>query len=191
MRKTSFTSLFGLLVLLLSFTWGATPAAAQTAPFTIGTCIGTDGFTFSPGLTNQQQFESFQFQAIFTGCAYVTTDILSAPVPAFATWNSTLANGGCLSLNNQVAPGSGTLIWSDETTSQFVLTTAVSIGVGPLSPNAAFFKLVSGTGAGGYFVANTDLLPTVGDALNCVVGKPLYILTGINVPIYVALPLSL
>ena len=187
MRTTSLKALLGVFLLLLC-TFSVRPASAQT--FQIGTCAGTDAFTFAPGLTTTPTNQTFNFQAIFPGCVYVT-NLLSAPVPAYATWNSSLANGGCLSLNTSPAPGIGTLTWTDKSTSTFQLTGApVSVGIAGISPSAAFFKLISGTGAGGYFIANTDLLPSVA-ALTCSNANPVYILTGPNVPIYVALPASL
>jgi hypothetical protein len=186
MRTTSLKMLLGLLLVILC-TFNVRPASAQT--FQIGTCTGADAFTFTPGLTTTPATQNFVFQAIFTGCVYVT-NLLSAPVPAYATWNSSVADGGCLTLNTNPSPGTGTLTWSDKSTSTFELTGApVSIGVTGLSPTAAFFYLESGTGAGGYFVANTELLPSVA-SLTCSNSNPLYILTGINVPIYVALPIS-
>lgn len=187
MRTTSLKALLGVLLLMLC-TIGARPVSAQT--FQIGSCAGTDAFTFTPGIMTTPTAQTFHFQAIFTGCVYVT-NLLSAPVPAYATWDSSIDNGGCLSLNTNPQPGTGTLTWDDKSTSTFRLALApASIGIAGLSPTAAFFYLESGTGAGGYFVANTELLPSVA-ALGCSITHPLYIMTGVNLPIYVALPASL
>ena len=187
MRMTSLKALLGLLFLVCC-TFSIRPASAQT--FQVGTCAGAEAFTFTPGLTNTPRSQNFTYQGIFTGCVYVA-NLLTAPVPAYATWNSSITNGGCLTLNTNPSPGSGTLTWTDKSTSTVVLTSApLSIGIAGISPTAAFFLITSGTGKGGYLIINADLLPSVAE-VTCSDANPIYILTGINVPVLVALPENL
>jgi hypothetical protein len=187
MRMTSLKALLGLLLLVFC-TFSTRPASAQT--FQIGTCAGAEAFTFTPGLASTPKAQNFTYQGIYTGCVYVA-NLLSAPVPAYATWNSSISSGGCLTLNTNPSPGSGTLTWTDKSTSTVVLTAApVSIGIAGISPTAAIFSITSGTGAGGYFIINADLLPSVAE-VTCSDAHPVYILTGVNVPTLVALPANL
>ncbi|WP_266170392.1 hypothetical protein [Dyella subtropica] len=189
MRTTSFKVLFGILFVLLSSTFGIRSASAQTQ-FSVGSCVGTDAAHFSPGLTVISTNGVVTVEGIVTGCVYLPN--LTAPTPATFTWNTTTNSVGCLALSPTLAPGNGTIEWTDGVTSNIVLTSSVaSLGIVGLTPQAFFFAITGGREQGGYFVVNADLIPTLNNATSCLSGVPVYVLTGINLPIFFALPAPL
>lgn len=149
--------------LLLSSALAASPLAAQTLD--LAACQGSVLFHFTPGIVAGPTQQAIHEESIMTACVAPTM----TAVPVKFHWDG---NGqvSCLdSLSNTVTLGSsGTLYWSDDTTSTTTLTYNAATGIGELGQPLSTHLITSGRATGRHLtISVTGITPILLNHLAC------------------------
>lgn len=170
---------FGFVFLLLGTTGIRTAEAVQLTG-----CVSANYIYFPQGLylppllqpPPPPQVQNISIGSVFASC----TPVGIGAVPVKFVWNGTSTGPSCLSALNAVGAGSGTLDWDDNTSSSVTLASVVVLGSIGVTPAVAKFNIKSGHGAGGSFIVAAAFLPSTNNVTSCLLGIPIYYVSGVS-----------
>lgn len=148
-------------------------------------CASANYLHLPQGLYFTPSSQNIQLGSVYAGCTPVGISV----VPIKFVWTATTTASSCLSVLNSVTPGTGTMSWSDNTTSNITLESVVTIGAIGVTPAVATFRVNSGHGAGGSFTVAAAFLPSTNNVANCLLGAPVYYASGFSQAAFIDLDL--
>ncbi|MEJ1098248.1 MULTISPECIES: hypothetical protein [unclassified Pseudoxanthomonas] len=171
---------FGFVMLLFGTTGMRTAEAVQFQG-----CASANYIHFPQGLYFIPSGQNIELGSIYSLC----TPVGMSATPIKFVWTGTTTASSCLSVLNSVTPGTGIMNWSDNTTSNITLESVVTIGAVGITPAVATFRVNSGHGTGGSFTVAAAFLPSTNNVANCLLGNPIYYVSGFSEAAFIDLNL--